>query len=40
MTDYEWETIMDYSPEEQMMDTYVEWEKMYEARQASNDYNG
>ena len=31
MTDYEWETMMDYSPEEQMMDTYEEWAKQQEA---------
>ena len=31
MTDYEWETMMDYSPEEQMMDTYQEWANQQEA---------
>ena len=30
MTDYEWETMMDYSPEEQAFDTYCEWAKQYE----------
>lgn len=30
MTDYEWETMMDYSPEEQEYDTYAEWAEQYD----------